>query len=306
MEIRQLRHFIAVVEAGNLRKASEQICITPPALSMSLKNLETSIGVKLLERDRKGITLTFAGEKLLPAAQALLNQVNDVKKSLLGCEESPVGNVRIGLPVGLINALSAPLSRLLKTHYPGINLVVEEGNTTTLERSFDDNLIDIMVNYDISDCIDRTVEPMYVEQLYFVGAYEDTNEEDNTICFSELSNYTLISSPGSHSMRRTLDRYAFENNVNFNFIMDFQSAHSSLKLAVEGIAHTIASWDLIHDHVKGKLVIAKRIISPSLERTVCLVSSHRAVNRSAVEAVRTTLKWAIEVAISEDKIRPRA
>nr|WP_252728221.1 LysR family transcriptional regulator [Alteromonas sp. C1M14] len=300
-----MRHFIAVVEAGNLRKASENSHITPPALSMSLKSLETSLGVKLLERDRRGIALTYAGEQFLPAAQSLLKQIDDVRSSLVGCKASPTGNVRVGLPVGLNNALAAPLSRILQSHYPGISLIVEEGNTTTLERSFDGDLLDLMMSYDIQTKVDRKIEPLYVEQLYLVGPYDPDHTNNRDIEFSELAHYPIVSSPGKHSMRRTLDRYAFENGIEFNFLLDFQSAHSSLKLAVEGIAHTIASWDLIHDHVKGQLVSARRIVSPSMERTVCLVSSLCGTHTTAVDAVASSIKTAVGIAQEEDKIRQR-
>lgn len=305
MEIRQLRHFIAVVEAGNLRKASENSHITPPALSLSLKSLETSLGVKLLDRDRRGVALTYAGEQFLPAAQSLLKQIDDVRSSLVGCKESPTGNVRLGLPVGLNNALAAPLSRILHSQFPGINLTVEEGNTTTLERSFNNDLLDLMMSYDIQTQVDRKIEPLYVEQLYLVGPYDPELTADSDIPFSELADYPIVSSPGKHSMRRTLDRYAFENGIEFNFLLDFQSAHSSLKLAVEGIAHTITAWDLIHDHVKGQLVSARRIVNPNMERTVCLVSSLCGVHTSAVDAVASSIKTAVNIAQKEGKIRQR-
>lgn len=293
MEFRQLKHFLAVVEAGNFRQAAEHVFLSPPALSMSLRNLETSLDVTLLKREKKGVVLTPAGEQLLPVAQAILNQVSDVKASLNDCHESLVGNVRLGLPVGLTNALAAPLLKLLSEQYPGVNLIVEEGNTTTLERSFQNGLLDLMMSYDLEDRFDRQVEALYTEQLYFVGPYSDDDANTGDIPLKEIENYTIISSPGSHSMRRTLERYAFDNNIEFTFIMDFQSAHSSLKLAVEGVGHTIASWDLIHDHVKGKLVSARKIVSPTIDRTVCLVSLKNPVNPRLIHAVSTIIHQSV-------------
>lgn len=84
MEIRQLRYFIAAVEAGNLRRAAENIHISHPALSMSLKNLEKDLGVTLLDRSRRGMRMTFAGEQFLKSAHSLLRQIDDLRASLLG------------------------------------------------------------------------------------------------------------------------------------------------------------------------------------------------------------------------------
>ena len=303
MEIRQLRHFIAAAEAGNLRKASEQIHITPSALSLSLKNLEDKLGVKLLIRSRKGVEMTYVGEQFLDAAHSLLRQIGDMQAALLSTQDSPAGNVRLGIPYGANNALAAPLFKLLRDEFPGIRLEIEEGNTTSLERSFDNNLIDLMICYDVVEKMDQRCEELYQEQLYFVSKYDPELDMIDEIKGSELANIPIVSSPGTHSMRRTLEQYAEGNNIVFDYQFDFQSAHASLKIVVEGLANTIAPWDLIHDHVVTKLVSARKIISPTMERRVCLVSSLRQPDSPAINAMITCIKQAIDEAMKCDKLR---
>lgn len=305
MEIRQLRHFIAAVEAGNLRKASEMIHITHPAISMSLKNLEDDLGVRLLDKSRKGVQMTYAGEQFLKSAHSILRQIDDLRSSLLSTDNSPVGSVRIGLPYGVNNALAAPLHQLLLDRYPGISLSIEEGNTTSLERSFEEGLLDLMVNYDTIEKMDQKCEPLYIEHLYFVSAYDEAiDQTDVDSC--ELENALIVSSPGTHSMRKTIEKYAFDNGIRFNFRTDFQSAHASLKIVVEGMANTIAPWDLIHDHVNCNLVSARKIVSPAMERTACLISSLRETHSPATNAMIDAIKQAVEEARLQDKLRGRA
>ena len=65
MEIRQIRYFLAVQETGSFTKASEKMFVTQPALSAAVKTLEQELGVELLRRSHKQVTLTPAGRRFL-------------------------------------------------------------------------------------------------------------------------------------------------------------------------------------------------------------------------------------------------
>jgi LysR family nitrogen assimilation transcriptional regulator len=303
MEIRQLRYFIAAVEAGNLRKASETIHISHPALSMSLKNLEQDLGVTLLDKSRRGVKMTAAGEQFLESAHSLLRQIDDLRASLLGDIGSPSGNVRLGLPYGLNAALATYLFTSLTERYPRINLEIEEGNSTTLERLYDNGMLHLMINYDFVEKMDQKCEQLYVEQLYLVSAYDPKLENTAEIELKELGEAPIVCSPGTNSMRTTLDKYAFDNKLRFNFLSDFQSAHASIKIAEAGLATTISPWDDIYSHVANQRVTARKIVKPSVKRTVCLVSSLRSEPSFATTAIIGVIKEAIDAARRADKLR---
>jgi DNA-binding transcriptional LysR family regulator len=78
MELRQLRYFVAVAEAGNISRAAQKIFLTQPALSRQIKALEGEIGQCLLKREAHSISLTPAGEALLEEARALLQQADEI------------------------------------------------------------------------------------------------------------------------------------------------------------------------------------------------------------------------------------
>ena len=78
MELRQLRHFVAVAEDGNISRAAKRVFLTQPALSRQIKALEEEIGQCLLERQAHSIRLTPAGEALLREARDLLQHAEQV------------------------------------------------------------------------------------------------------------------------------------------------------------------------------------------------------------------------------------
>src|SRR6185437_13302157 len=75
MELRQLAYFVAVVDEAHFTHAAERLRIAQPAVSQQIRRLEAELGERLLHRDRRTVTLTPAGEALLPHARAALAQV---------------------------------------------------------------------------------------------------------------------------------------------------------------------------------------------------------------------------------------
>lgn len=96
MEIRQLRHLVAAVDAGTLSVAADSVFITQPALTRSLQNLEHELGVELLQRLPRGVVPTEAGELLYRHANLILNEVDKIKADVPLVTQGVVGNLKIG------------------------------------------------------------------------------------------------------------------------------------------------------------------------------------------------------------------
>ena len=76
MELRHLRYFVAVAEAGNLTRAAEKLFIAQPPLTRAIKQLEQEVGVELFIRKPRGLELTTGGEYFLEQAKQVLDKVN--------------------------------------------------------------------------------------------------------------------------------------------------------------------------------------------------------------------------------------
>jgi Bacterial regulatory helix-turn-helix protein, lysR family len=77
MELRHLRYFVAVCEALNFTKAAAQLCIAQPALSRQVQDLEDEIGVDLLKRSPRGVTITAEGKLFLEEAREVLKHADE-------------------------------------------------------------------------------------------------------------------------------------------------------------------------------------------------------------------------------------
>ncbi len=97
MDLKQLRHFVAVIEHGNILRAAAAIHISQPALSKSVQKLEASVQAPLLERTIRGVTPTLFGETLYKHAKLILSQTQQALEDIGSYREGFKGHIKIGL-----------------------------------------------------------------------------------------------------------------------------------------------------------------------------------------------------------------
>lgn len=113
MELRHLRYFVAVVEAGSLTAAAQVLHLSQPPLSVAISKLEAELGVRLLVRTPRGVEPTSAGRYLLDSASRILGEIDDVVSALGRYAEGVAGSLTVAaVPVLMWHRLPA----LLRAH----------------------------------------------------------------------------------------------------------------------------------------------------------------------------------------------
>ncbi|RYF06203.1 MAG: LysR family transcriptional regulator, partial [Comamonadaceae bacterium] len=98
MDLKQLRYFVKVVELKNITAAAEALFIAQPSLSQHMTNLESDLGVALLERSPQGTRPTAMGELLYRHAKSILRQFEEARAAMQRESDAPSGRVAVGLP----------------------------------------------------------------------------------------------------------------------------------------------------------------------------------------------------------------
>jgi len=143
MNLRDLRYFVALADTRHFGKAAERSFVSQPTLSAQIKKLENYLGVQLIERQPRKVTLTETGQKILPLARRILQESDEIV-SLARHEHDPLsGKLKIAL-IPTIGPYLLPLvTRKLRKQLPQLKLMLYEYQTEPLIERLRDGDIEI-------------------------------------------------------------------------------------------------------------------------------------------------------------------
>ncbi|SEQ28265.1 transcriptional regulator [Amphritea atlantica] len=170
MDIRSLRCFQMVAREANFTRAAEKLHLAQPAVSMSIKRLESELGLTLFHRNERRISLTDEGERLLLHADKIVQAVADAELEMQELTGLTRGQVRVGIPSMLGSYYLPELLMGFRHSFPALQLSVVEGGTTHIRRQIEQGSLDIgiVVDYGETDELER-VHLMQVETLVCVS-----------------------------------------------------------------------------------------------------------------------------------------
>lgn len=143
MQLQQLRYFAAVADTRHFTRAAEREHVAQPSLSQQIRALERELGAELFHRARGHITLTDAGETLLPFARRILADAETARREVQEVAQLRRGRLRLGAPPSLCASLVPDVLRAFHAGYPGVDLIVTEDGSQDLVRALADGALDL-------------------------------------------------------------------------------------------------------------------------------------------------------------------
>ncbi|MFD4989752.1 LysR family transcriptional regulator [Streptomyces sp. NPDC058374] len=143
MQFQQLHYFVAVAETRHFTRAAETVHVAQPSLSQQIRALERELGADLFLRARGNITLTDAGEALLPLARRILADADTARHEVQELAQLRSGRVRLGATPSLCTGLLPDVLRSYHDRYPGIRLMIEENGSHDLVRELARGALDL-------------------------------------------------------------------------------------------------------------------------------------------------------------------
>jgi DNA-binding transcriptional LysR family regulator len=130
VDLKQLRYFVAVAEELHFGRAAKRLFISQPALSFDIRKFEAQLGVQLLARTNKTVSLTNAGQVLLGEAHRLLLQASEAQRITVRSAHGLAGRLRIGFVNSMLYRGMPQAVKRFEADYPGVEIVLKEMNTS--------------------------------------------------------------------------------------------------------------------------------------------------------------------------------
>jgi len=143
MELRQLRYFVAVAEELHFRRAAERLHISQPPLSQQIRALEDELGFALLERTRRRVQLTPAGEAFLRDARVILSELDGAVATARGIDAGQTGRLRVGFVGSALLSIVPGTVERFRSSRPGVAIELRERSTVDQLRAISAGVIDV-------------------------------------------------------------------------------------------------------------------------------------------------------------------
>jgi len=143
--VKQMKYLCAVAEYKHFSKAAASCHVTQSTLSAAIAELETQLGVKIFERNKKSVLITPLGEKLLIQARKILGEIEDFKSLARAHEEALSGDLRLGVIPTIGPFLLPPILSDLRKHYSKLKLYLKEEMSAELLQQLQQGQLDLIV-----------------------------------------------------------------------------------------------------------------------------------------------------------------
>lgn len=148
LDLTALRSFVAVADTGGVTRAAGYLNLTQSAVSMQIKRLEESLGVRLLERAGRGVGLSMAGEELLPQARRMLDLNDEVLRRMTA--PARTRELVLGVPHDLVYPAIPEVLRQFAARFPQVKVQLNSSLTWDLKERFAAGEMDLILTTEAS------------------------------------------------------------------------------------------------------------------------------------------------------------
>ena len=291
MELRQLRYLVALVEEQSFTRAAEREHIAQPALSQQIQKLEQEVGLALVERTTRRVSVTEAGELLVARARRVLAELESARQELDAVRGVQTGRVIIGAmsTMGPID-ITVPLARFHELH-PHVEMTVRETNSDELAEMLRVDALDVAF-LSVTERVETFslgLHQILMEELVVVLPPDHPLAGKEEIRMAELAREQFIGYRSGARLRELLDVAAAEVGFEPDLVLESNESRRIRRLVARGLGVAI----LPRSHTVGtsEKVVTARLVDPALARDITL--AWRA-DRRQPPAVAEFLRVAIE------------
>jgi DNA-binding transcriptional LysR family regulator len=262
MRIEQLQYLTAVARLGSFRRAAEQLHISQPALSESVRTLERELGVHLLERGRHGARISDPGRHLLPHMLAILDSVDRLRQAA-GEENTHTRLIRVATVTTATAPLLTPAIRRFRDLHPTTQVEVigaqhDQIHRALLEGSFDLGLVNYLDGDDKPPDLDTTT--LLRGRPVACMRPDSALAAQQQVTARDLSAQPLIVMRSGYLMHRYIHRLLRDFLPPFSYSAD--GAEMGKLMVAEGLGLTVLpDYSIIGDPLERRGIITWRPIT---------------------------------------------
>jgi molybdate transport repressor ModE-like protein len=230
MDLLLIRSFLEVAECGSISAAARRLMVTQPALSRRLQQLEQELEAPLLERSRKGVSLTEQGRFLAREGRALVERWERLKDGLGALTKLETGLVRVGGGATAVSFLLPPAIAQFQRSHPGVLLQVKEAGSRDVERDVIEERLELGIVTLPVQSRELEVSPLRTDRIVLVAASDHALAKRARVPVSALEGQDLVGFESPSAIRTLIDDALREAGVRMHVVMELRSIPAILRM----------------------------------------------------------------------------
>lgn len=295
MTIIQLEYLLAVANFGSFSVAADHCFVTQPSLSMQIKALESELGVMLLDRTKKPVIPTEAGEVVLAQARETLKEYNYIKEVVSQFKGEIAGKIRMGVIPTIAPYLLHKFIPEFVSRYPRVELEVREMKTENIISELNRDCIDVAIVAGGTCGESITEYELFDDRFYAYVSPQNSLYNKSNIQISDIDMRDLVLLNAGNCMRDQVlelcqahtshpSRYSFESG-SLDTLMRIVDCTSCLTIIPEMALEYIP---------KSRSRQVKTLFKGASSRKIALAVRRTYVKHSIVDALHSTIKECIK------------
>lgn len=287
--LRQIRAFVAVAETGRFALAAERLHVTPSALSMLIREIETQLDLRLFDRHTRMVQLTEAGAAFLPVAQRTCADLDEAVTASRALATLKRGRVSVATSTVFAATLMPWAARAFTQRHPDIRFILAD----VAEQSIRDEVKSGRVDFGLGTVLDADAElrelPLWSDRLTAILGERHPLAAKRSVTWRELADSPQVMLDRGSPLRALVERAFAQAGVTVRpaFEVSFSSTVISMVAADLGVAALPVNARQLSPRVK---VLVRPIVRPVVERRVCLLTRRGVALTPAADAFRLFLE----------------
>lgn len=246
-----LQLFIAICEERSLSEAADRESLTTSAVSKRLAALEDQIGAPLLDRSRRGLRLTPAGEALLPAARGLLQAMTHIQAQLSEYAGELRGHVRVAATLSAVGSFLPHDIAAFGQRHPTVQVSLDERWSADVVRSVDEGSADLGVLRDAIGTSKLHCVPYCSDRLVVVVHPDHDLARRRRVSFAETLAYERVAIKGGSFTQLTQQRLAIAHGMKLKYHVQVGTFDAACRIAAANLAIALVPDEACRPLIQG-------------------------------------------------------
>jgi LysR family transcriptional regulator, cyn operon transcriptional activator len=292
LELRHFRYFLALATHLNFTRAAKTVHVTQSTLSHQIRQLEDQVGFRLFNRTGRSVTLTEAGEALVPGVTRGLRELDEAVRGLKHVAAGPTGEVNIVLGTRSFGAGLLPAClELFASRHSNIVVSVEEVASSALMRAMEGGAFDLGIGDKPAAETDFRFEPLYQEEMWLAVSQGHPLANRRRLRLTELHGQKIAVPGKDVPVRKTLDECFRSVGAEPHIVAEINQPERLVVLAQQSDIAVIVTRNLSRDRDGLATIVLE---DPTPTRTLGILwrpgSDEQLASRLFAEVVREVLR----------------